>query len=86
MDGDKLGDGFGLAGVAAGSAAFDVPALFEEGLFFESAPSPVPAKAGATEMAASSKLQSHRLRFIIYLDLLNREPFSEIDKHDSFSP
>jgi hypothetical protein len=83
--GDGLGEGVGLA-AATGSAGFDELAPFAEGLFFDSAPSLVPAKTGATEMAASSKLQSHRFGFMIYLVLLNREPFSEIDKHATFSP
>jgi hypothetical protein len=83
--GDGPGEGLGLAGVEAASAAFDVFALFAEELFFDSALSFVPAKTGATETAATSKLQSHRLRFIIYLFLLNREPFSEIGKNDNIS-
>jgi hypothetical protein len=81
--GDKLGDGFGLAGVAAGSAAFVALAVLAAGLLLVSAPSFVRAKSGATSTAASSELQSHLFRFIIYFVLLNREPFIEIGKRDS---
>jgi hypothetical protein len=83
-----LGEGFGLAEGATGSAAFAVLAVLAEGLLFASAASFVPAKAktGAINAATSSELQSHLFKFINFVVLLNREPFIEIDKGDNFLP
>ena len=93
--GDKLGEGFGdgagdgaagFAGAAAGSAVPGAVAAVAAELAFVSEPSFVPANTGATNTTANNELQSQLFRFIIYVVLLNREPFIEVGKRESLLP